>query len=37
MILKQNNKITLKEVAIIFNKSHGTVRNNKERYLNKLS
>ena len=37
MILKQEDKITLKEVALLFNKSYGTVKNNSKKWLNKLS
>lgn len=37
MILKQEDRITLKEVALLFNKSYGTVKNNSRKWLNKLS
>ena len=37
MVLIQGDKITLKEVALLFNRAYSTVKDNSKRYLDKLS
>lgn len=33
MEIKQGDVLTLKDLAVFFNKSYGTIRNNKDRWL----
>lgn len=37
MVLIQGDKITLKEVALLFNRAYSTVKDNSKKYLEKLS
>ena len=37
MVLTQGDKITLKEVALLFGRAYSTVKDNSKRYLDKLS